>query len=201
LSRLLLPRLSLKIPPEVRSLRSAVVVCNHLSYLDPLLMIALFRRHKTIVKAGFFRVPVFGWMLRQAGFMPPAAAENAALMITQLERMEQFFASGGLLFIFPEGTRSRDGHIGPFHRGAFKIAGRRCLPVEVLVIRNTQALFRPGKFLFAATRRVCIRVELAGTLPPDQRSQTTAVAQRMLRTREILEQHLQASDAADTAGA
>ncbi|MBN2124348.1 MAG: 1-acyl-sn-glycerol-3-phosphate acyltransferase, partial [Deltaproteobacteria bacterium] len=57
LLRLLVPWNKWRIQEEVLRIRSSVIVCNHLSYLDPLLMIALFERHRTIVKARFFRMP------------------------------------------------------------------------------------------------------------------------------------------------
>ena len=53
------------IPNNIKEIKSSVVVCNHLSYLDPLLMIALFPRHKTIVKSTFFSVPLFGSRIAQ----------------------------------------------------------------------------------------------------------------------------------------
>ena len=70
LIRILIPGQKWHIADKIKSIRSSVIVCNHLSYLDPLLLISLFPRHKTIVKSTFFRVPVFGWMLKQAGYVP-----------------------------------------------------------------------------------------------------------------------------------
>ena len=66
----LLPDLTVTVPDEVRRVRSAVIVCNHQSYLDPLLLISVFPRHKTIVKNSFFSVPIFGWFLKNSGYMP-----------------------------------------------------------------------------------------------------------------------------------
>ncbi|RUM36402.1 MAG: 1-acyl-sn-glycerol-3-phosphate acyltransferase, partial [Desulfobulbus sp.] len=61
------PRHRWRIDEDVRRIRSAVIVCNHLSYLDPLLMLALFAKQKTVVKTKFFKVPIFGWVLQNAG--------------------------------------------------------------------------------------------------------------------------------------
>ena len=57
--------------------------------------------------------------------------------------MGDYLSSGGNLFIFPEGTRSRDGKIGKFNDGAFKIAKRFEAPIKVLQIKNTNGLFTP----------------------------------------------------------
>lgn len=168
LIRVLMPRQTITISPDVYALRSSVIVANHVSYLDPLLLISVFKKHKTIVKESLFRLPVFGFIVRNAGYLP-SVATGRALEITsrQLEGMADFFKAGGNLFIFPEGTRSRDGGLGRVNRGAFKIAKRRQVPVHVLRIRNADKLFPPGKFLFDTLTRSTITVELLGSIAPD----------------------------------
>ena len=164
----LIPGMSLSVDPQVRSLRSCVIVCNHLSYLDPLLMIALFPRHRTFVKGIFFRVPVFGWFLRHAGYLPSGDAGNLLeRTIEGIASMEKFLAAGGNVFIFPEGHRSRNGDLGVFHKGAFTIARHCHAPVMVLEIRGSQHFFQPGRFLFHATVAGEITVQLAARLPAD----------------------------------
>ncbi|MCG8549237.1 MAG: 1-acyl-sn-glycerol-3-phosphate acyltransferase, partial [Desulfobacterales bacterium] len=84
LVRMLIPGLGIHIDPQVKTLENCIIVCNHVSYLDPLVMISLFRRHKTIVKATFFTVPVFGWVLRAAGYIPSMPkGRMAGLMVKQ----------------------------------------------------------------------------------------------------------------------
>ncbi len=151
LLRILTPALRLRVSPEVRRLRSAVVICNHQSYLDPILLSSLFRRHGTIVKPVFFRVPVFGWILDASGFMAPTA-DRSGRMLSRVERVTELLASGGILFVFPEGTRSRDTTVGPFKTGAFKLARLLNAPIEYVLIRNTGRVFVPGHFLF----RTCV---------------------------------------------
>jgi 1-acyl-sn-glycerol-3-phosphate acyltransferase len=160
LARLLMPALEIQVDPAVKGIRGAVVVANHRSYLDPILFIALFPRQKTIVKNAFFRLPVFGWFLKTAGYLP-ASTEGLGgdFLLGYLERLGAHFAAGGVLFVFPEGTRSRDGALNAFHPSAFKIARRWRAPVHVLRIRGTDELFRPGRFLFHASHPPRIRVE------------------------------------------
>lgn len=155
------PRQGWDIDPEIADIRSSVVVCNHLSYLDPLLVISLLGQAKTIVKPVFFSVPIFGWVLRKAGYFPAAATgPHADVMLAQMETIGKYLSNGGNLFVFPQGTRSRDGKIGVLNQGAFKIARYSRAPVYILCIRNTENLFTPGKFFFFATRpnRVGIRI-------------------------------------------
>ena len=140
-----------RIDDEVRNIRSSVIVCNHLSYLDPLLMLALFSRQKTVVKTKFFKVPIFGWVLRNAGYFPAdGEGRYREMMIDQVEGMRKYLADGGIFFIFPEGSRSRNGRIGSLRRGALKIARLCKAPIHILHLEGTDNLFTPGKFFFNA---------------------------------------------------
>jgi len=188
LVRLLFPRVRFEISPDVPAIRSSVILCNHLSYLDPILLISLFPAQKTIVKSDIFRIPVFGWLLRQSGYLPSLTEEsNVVLMVQQIQEMKAYLASGGNLFVFPEGTRSRDGRISPFNKGAFRIA-RICQgPIRVLVIRNTHRLFPPGRFLFNTTESFTISVKLAGRLEPDYGDSSFSLTGLMEQVRCLME--------------
>ncbi len=168
LIRWLMPRHRWQIDNSLKEIRGAVIVCNHLSYLDPLIMISLFDRHKTVVKARFFAVPIFAWFVKTAGYLPSTAeGDCGAIMIAQMENMDQFLAAGGNLFIFPEGTRSRNGRLNTFNRGAFKIARLCQAPLKVLRICNSDKLYTPGKFVFNTGLYNTISVTLVGEINPD----------------------------------
>jgi len=168
LLRRVMPRADLRVAEDVKSIRSSVVVCNHLSYLDPLLFMSLYARHKTIAKNSVFHAPFFSWILNVSGYLPAAATgRDAPAVIRGLEAMPGFLASGGNLFVFPEGTRSRDGTMGPFGKGAFRIARRCRAPIQVLRIRGSDRRFRPGKVLFNNCDRIVVTVERLGTLAPE----------------------------------
>ena len=100
------------------------------------------------LKKTFFKVPIFSYLLRESGFMPATnGGEDSALMIRNCESIKAYLASGGNVFIFPEGTRSRTGLLGPFNKGAFSIARYCRAPIQCLLIRRTNRLFVPGRFL------------------------------------------------------
>ena len=168
LLRAVAPRLSWRIDPQLGNIRSSVVVCNHLSYLDPLLLIAQFPRAKTVVKPVFFAVPVFGWVLRKAGYFPAASTgRHGGLMIRQMESMADYLREGGNFFIFPQGTRRRDGRIGELNEGAFKIARFCNVPMYIVCLNNTGKVFTPGKFFFNTTTPTQIEMRLAGRIDPE----------------------------------
>jgi len=159
------PGLSFHVADAVFSIHSAVIVSNHVSYLDPILLISLYEKQKTIVKRTFFKLPVFGWILRTSGYIP-STLDASPDMIRNIEKMDAYLASGGNLFIFPEGTRSRDGRIGRFNKSAFKIAKNCNAPIYVLFIQNTDVLYPPGSFRFNTCVPNTIRIELLGRIAP-----------------------------------
>lgn len=177
-----------RISDEILSIRSSVILCNHISYLDPILLISLFKKQKTIVKSTFFKVPIFGRVLKLSGYIPSTSGTNLSdLMIQHIEAMDDYLASGGNLFVFPEGTRSRDGTIGQFNKGAFKLARFYKSSIKVLFIRNTNKLFQPGKFLFNTCVSNTITIELLASIEPDYQSDTFSVSELMSRVRSLLE--------------
>jgi 1-acyl-sn-glycerol-3-phosphate acyltransferase len=188
LMRMTTPGLSFHIQDQVTAIRSSIIICNHVSYLDPIFLISLFEQQKTIVKSTFFKVPIFGWVLKKSGYLPSASggAFNA-MMIEQIEGMGPYLASGGNLFVFPEGSRSRDGQVAPFNKGVFKIAARCRAPIKVLYIRNTNRLFCPGKFLFNTCVPTMISVEMIKDISPDYENSPSAVSEIMDRARTLME--------------
>ena len=188
LSRLLIPKLVINISDEVRSIRSCVIVCNHLSYFDPLLFVSVLEKQKTIVKSTFFKVPVFGSILKTSGYIPSTSVGAfSSLMIERVEKMDEFLFSGGNLFIFPEGTRSIDGSIGTLNEGAFKIARRCKVPLKVCLIKNTNALYRPKTCLVDTGIREPIEIKLIGSIEPDCNGRRLSVSELMSRTHLLFE--------------
>lgn len=184
LVRFLAPSHKWEIAQEVRAIRSAVIVCNHISYLDPLLFIALFERHRTIVKTRFFKMPIWGWIIRKSGYFPASGEDRfTGMMLEQMESMADFLHDGGNLFVFPEGTRSRDGQLGALNRGALKIARLCRAPVYVLRLSNTDKLFAPGKFMFQTRVKNTITLKIIDRIEPDYEHDTpsTAVLEQRLR--------------------
>ena len=189
LLRALAPRTEWRIAAEVKEIRSSVIVANHLSFLDPILFVSLFEKQKTIVKNDYFRLPVFGWILRTSGYIPSLAeGQFAANMVDQIKRMREYLDTGGNLFIFPEGHRSRDGRIGPFDQGAFKIARLcRATSIKVVLIGHTDRLFPPGRLLFNTCDENVIEVQLAGSLEPDYENEAFSLTGLIAEARSLME--------------
>ena len=177
-----------KIENDVRAIRASIVVSNHISYLDPILLISFYARHTTIAKDRLFNIPIYGKMLTLSGYLPSTATGRLAdLMIRRINGMEEHLGAGGNLVIFPEGTRGRDGRIGPLNKGAFKIARLCRAPVKILFISNTDKLLRPGRFLFDTQRPNTVTVELLAEINPDYDSGTFSINALMETVHALLE--------------
>jgi 1-acyl-sn-glycerol-3-phosphate acyltransferase len=188
LVRVLMPGHGWQIPPEVRDIRSAVIVCNHRSYLDSILLISLYDKHNTIVKSRLFDIPLFGSMLQWSGYIPSSSQGRfSEMMIQRIEKMPAFLAEGGNLIIFPEGTRSHDGRIGRLNKGAFKIARSCRAPIKVLFVRNTEKMFRPGSFSFDTRGPNTISLALIGTIDSTTDRETVLLREVMERVHVMLE--------------
>jgi 1-acyl-sn-glycerol-3-phosphate acyltransferase len=191
LTRLLIPRTKFIIPGNVREIHSAIVVCNHLSYLDPILLVSLFQRQLTIVKHTFFQVPIFGWFLKNYGYISSGASGMLGpAMINNLEEIKEHLASGGILFVFPEGTRSRDGNLLPFNKGVFTIARYCNAPLKLILIKNTNKLFPPGNFLFNTRNYNEIELELISSLEPDYKGKNFSVSAVADQARTLFEDNI-----------
>jgi 1-acyl-sn-glycerol-3-phosphate acyltransferase len=191
LTRLLIPRTKVIISGDVQEIHSAIVVCNHLSYLDPILLVSLFSRQRTIVKHTFFQVPIFGWFLKNYGYISAGASDMLGpAMINNLEEIKEHLASGGILFVFPEGTRSRDGNLLPFNKGVFTIARYCNAPLKLILIRNTNQLFPPGHFLFNTRNYNEIHLELIGSLEPDYKGNHFSVSALADQVRTVFEENI-----------
>lgn len=189
LGRVIMPRQRWRIDPALKAVAGAVVVCNHLSYIDPLLLISLFPRHTTIVKDRLFRIPIFGWMLGLSGYLPASSqGVQAERLVKRMEEMPAFLAGGGNLIVFPEGTRSRNGRVGDLNPGAFKIARLCRAPMAIAAIENSQRLFTPGRFRFNTCQTNTITVTLLDHFTPNYDSAGFSVKMLMEQVRARLEQ-------------
>jgi 1-acyl-sn-glycerol-3-phosphate acyltransferase len=122
--------------------KPAVIISNHQSFLDILSMVMLHPKLILLTNNWVWNSPVFGAVARMADFYPVAnGAENA------LELLADRVKNGYSVVIFPEGTRSADGHIKRFHKGAFYLAEQLNLDILPIMIHGTGYTMTKGDFL------------------------------------------------------
>ena len=116
----------------------ALLVCNHVSYMDALIVAGSVRRpSRFVMYYKIFNIPVMSFIFRTAKAIPIAAAkEDPALLEKAFDEIDQALAEGELVCIFPEGGLTPDGEIGAFKSGVERILARRAVPVVPMAIRG-----------------------------------------------------------------
>jgi len=129
------------IPPGV-----CIFVANHVSNLDPLAFVPSIPRHVSIlVKKELFGIPILSKAMRLAKFVPVDRADREAAA-ESVDIAVQYLKEGLSFAIYPEGTRSRDGRLLPFKKGAFVMAIQAGVSIVPVSIVGAQSLMRKGEW-------------------------------------------------------
>ena len=124
-----------------------VVVANHGSYLDSImLMAALPPGYVFVVNHGFASIPFFGLAVHSAGHIVVDRTRAAARRACVLEMIDTL-RGGTSLVVFPEGTRHRGAELLPFRLGAFRAAVEAGRPVIPITLDGTTGIWAPGTWL------------------------------------------------------
>jgi 1-acyl-sn-glycerol-3-phosphate acyltransferase len=113
-----------------------VYVSNHQSMVDILAVFATHLPYRWVSKRANFFAPFLGWTMWLNGYVPLRRGHLPSIR-RMLRRAEACLRGGSSLFVFPEGTRSPDGEVQGFFRGAFWMAVRAGVPVVPVVIEGT----------------------------------------------------------------
>jgi 1-acyl-sn-glycerol-3-phosphate acyltransferase len=121
----------------------AILVCNHVSFIDPVVMAAASPRPiRFIMDHRIFATPVLGWFFRLAKAIPIASSrENPEIYESAFATARQVLAEGDLLCIFPEGGITRDGKLAEFKGGIMKILQTHPVPVVPVALQNLWGSF------------------------------------------------------------
>src|SRR5918994_4861499 len=170
--------------------RPFVVVSNHESFADILLISHLPWEMKWLAKAELFRIPVMGWMMWLAGDIPVKRGFGPSA-VEAMERCREVLRRRVSVMIFPEGTRSRTAELLPFKDGAFRLAVEAGVPILPLAVSGTgTALPKHGWRFGRATAevRVLEPLETAGLTLADVPSLKARVREIIIQTRDSLTQ-------------
>jgi 1-acyl-sn-glycerol-3-phosphate acyltransferase len=176
--------------------RTCLFAANHTSNADaPAIVGAIPRRIAILAKKSLFAIPIVGTAFRLAQFVPVNRA-NPGQAAASIEVAAQTMKQGVSFLIYPEGTRSPDGRLLPFRRGAFVLAIKAGVPVVPVacsgahrVVPKNSYRIRPGEVVvrfcpaieaaeYSLDRRnelaARVHAAIAAALPPDQQPSTTA---------------------------
>ncbi len=122
----------------------AVFVCNHQSHYDALVVLALVRKHiRWVAKRELFRIPVFGGAMRRVGNIPVERSGGAKDRARLSEAVQGLRERVSVMF-FAEGTRSFDGRLRPFKKGAAMLAIQAGVPVVPMAVSGTRLILPKG---------------------------------------------------------
>lgn len=140
---------------KLRENRPAILAVNHNSMLDVPCVGVLFDFDcKWVAKKELFSVPFVGWHLRACGHIP-VDRERAGNSERVIRDVAKQLRRGASVLMFPEGTRSRDGALQPFRKGAFVMAVREGVPVIPIAMNGTEKLLDRDSIAFPqGTERV-----------------------------------------------
>jgi len=160
-----------------------MIVTNHQSMLDILVLYNLFRHFKFVSKTENFRIPIIGWLMKLNNY--PGIDRGSKLSKLLLFReIEILIKQKNSVLMFPEGHRYPGGYLGPFKDGAFIMALENKVPVLPIVLDGTaKAVPRKG---FILPGKAAIRVSILKEIPVEFFTGKSA-KDLLVHVREIME--------------
>jgi 1-acyl-sn-glycerol-3-phosphate acyltransferase len=144
----------------------AVLVCNHVTYVDWLIIASACRRPvHFVMHASIYRHPLLHWLLRRAKAIPIASGHKNPVALRQaFDKIARVLENGGLVCLFPEGRLTRTGRIHRFRPGIERIIRQTPVPVVPLAVRGMWGSFfshKNGPAMRCRPRKPWLPVELA----------------------------------------
>ena len=152
---------------QIPARRPVIFMANHQSYVDVPALFFVPAQFKWMADVDLFRIPVFGWAMGMAGYIPVRRGDGREA-VRSLRKAERLLKQGISIFIFPEGTRSHTGALGRFQSGGFRLAADTGTPIVPVMVTGTRQLLPRGDWVFRWGARVWIDL-LPMVDPPAQR--------------------------------
>ncbi len=132
----------------------ALLICNHVSFVDPLILAGSIKRPiRFVMYFRIYQLPILSFIFKTANAIPIASPnEHAGLMKLAFNRISEAFAEGELVCIFPEGKITDSGEMGQFKSGVIRILERDPVPIVPLALRGLWGSFFSRKHGKAMTR-------------------------------------------------
>ncbi|GAB3265283.1 acyl-[ACP]--phospholipid O-acyltransferase [Chitinimonas naiadis] len=159
-----------------------ILVCNHVSFMDALVVGGAVRRPvRFVMDHRIFKIPVLSFIFKTAGAIPIAPAkEDPAMKERAFLRVQECLSQGEVVCIFPEGKITYDGELNPFKPGVVEIAQRSGAPVVPMALRGLWGSFfsrKDGSAMVKVPRRFWSKIELAAGTPVPAQEVDLAVLQ------------------------
>lgn len=166
-----------------------VIVSNHQSGLDIVVLFKLHAHFKWVAKKELFKVPFIGWSMALNGYISIERGRGRS-KLRMMDRAAQAIREGNPVIIFPEGTRSPDGRLQPYQSGAFRLARETRSPILPVAITGTSGAIRKGGLLVHRNRHM--KISILEPIPVERFEglETKAMAEEVyMLTKQALERH------------
>ena len=142
-----------------------VMVANHLSLLDILVLFRLYRHFKWVSKVENFKIPCIGWNMRLNRYIELRRGDRESVR-EMMDACVRTLQSGSSIMMFPEGTRSKTGVLQPFKTGAFELALRTQCPLLPIVVEGTSNALPKSGFVLRGHHP--IKITVLDPIPPER---------------------------------
>jgi 1-acyl-sn-glycerol-3-phosphate acyltransferase len=128
--------------------RTSIFICNHVNLFDAFVIYSAIPQFvRGFELESHFKIPAYGWMMGRFGNIPVPDNPDRAGIERMMNRAKVALDRGVSLIGFAEGSRTRDGHVGPFRNGAFRIAHRFGVPIVPMSIVGSYEFFQTGHWM------------------------------------------------------
>ncbi len=125
--------------------RTSIFICNHINLFDAFVIYSAIPQFvRGFELESHFKYPAYGWMMKRFGNVPVPDDNSRAGLEEMIRRTHAALESGVSLIAFAEGARTRDGHVGPFKKGIFRIAQQFGVPIVPMSIVGSFEFHRTG---------------------------------------------------------
>jgi 1-acyl-sn-glycerol-3-phosphate acyltransferase len=124
---------------------SCIFMCNHCSNVDPPIVLPVLPgRSSVFLKKALMKIPLLGTAMRMGKYIPVSRGHSREEAMASVRAAKDALESGLNVFVFPEGTRSPDGTLGQFRKGAFFLAADTGAPIVPMLVLGTRAIQPKG---------------------------------------------------------
>jgi len=134
-----------------------VMVSNHQSGLDIMVLFKLHRHFKWVAKKGLFKIPFIGWNMWLNGYISIERSRGRS-KLQMMDKAADSIREGNSVILFPEGTRSPDGNLQPYKTGAFRLAKETGTDILPVVISGTCHAIRKGGLMIHKNKSMTVTV-------------------------------------------
>ncbi len=130
-----------------------IMVSNHQSGADILVLFKLHRHFKWVAKRELFNIPFIGWNMWLNGYIPIQRSRGRS-KLQMMDLAADSIREGNSMILFPEGTRSPDGKLQPYKTGALRLALKTRTPILPVVLKETHRAIKKGGLLIHKNDRI-----------------------------------------------